>query len=283
MKKPRIHTDGVEEAQRLYAELLDGMDDESLAKTFVSYWTIGQTIATQSRFWLEDAIVEIILFQVKHLNRPATYVYSQAMLGKKYFEDRRTIAEIGEIAPEHLTERSPWRASVQESALQAIDILVGEQEREPLPARKPLHMRQWSNESNAKATSTDQNQLARIASSLKGPPATETAMQCNLLVIEPDKLDGKVHAWGIRFINPKTISQHSARKQERVNILRLYALLVQEKIMRLPESICVCLAELLEGFSGSLPRLLLCCDLLVERQAVEFHRGSVRRGVDCHP
>ena len=125
-----------EEFQRkhdpIYAELLDGMDDESLAKTFVSYWTIGQTIATQSRFWLEEAIAEIILYQVKRFNRPATYVYSQAMLGRKYFEDRKTIAEIGEIAPEHLTDRSPWRASVQVSALRAIDILVGEQEREPL-------------------------------------------------------------------------------------------------------------------------------------------------------
>src|SRR5262245_56526234 len=44
----------------IYAELLDGMEDEALAKTFVSYWTIGQTMATQSRFWLEAAIAEII-------------------------------------------------------------------------------------------------------------------------------------------------------------------------------------------------------------------------------
>ena len=95
------------------------------------------------------------------------------------------------------------------------------------------------------AMSKDKEQLARIAASLKGPPATETPMQCNLLVIEPDKLDGNIHAWGIRFINPKTFSQHAARKQERVNLLRLHALLVQEKIMRQPDAICVCLAELL--------------------------------------
>lgn len=229
----------------IYAELLDGMDDEALAKTFVSYWTIGQTIATQSRFWLEDAIAEIILFQVKHLKRPVTHVYSQSMLGKKYFDQRVHVSEIGEMQLEQLSERSPWRAVVQQAALREIDLLVGEQEREPSKPREPFKPRQWSSEGNAKAIEKDRHQLARIARALSGPPAIETPMQCNLLVIEPDNLDGKVHAWGIRFINPKTISQHSVRKQERVNLLRLYALLVQEKIMRQPQSICVCLAELL--------------------------------------
>lgn len=215
----------------IYAELLDGMEDEALAKTFVSYWTIGQTIATQSRFWLEAAIAEIIIFQVKRRDRPATHVYSQAMLGQKYFERRVPIAEIGELELERLTERSPWRTDVQQSALREIDLLVGEQEREPPPLREGMTPRHWSSESNVMAMSKDRDHLARIAASLKGPPATETPMQCNLLVIEPHKLDGNIHAWGIRFINPKTISQHAARKQERVNLLRLYALLVQEKIM----------------------------------------------------
>lgn len=229
----------------IYAELLNGMDDEALAKTFVSYWTIGQTIATQSRFWLEAAIAEIVIFQVKHRGYPATHVYSQAMLGQKYFERRVPIAGIGELELERLTERSPWRAFVQQSALREIDLLVGEQEREPPPVREVKNDQHWSSEANVMAMSKDREHLARIAASFKGPPATETPMQCNLLVIEPYKLDSNIHAWGIRFINPKTISQHAARKQERVNLLRLYALLVQEKIMRQPEAISVCLAELL--------------------------------------
>src|SRR5437016_3778366 len=33
----------------IYVELLKGMDDEPLSKTFVSYWTIAQTLATKSR------------------------------------------------------------------------------------------------------------------------------------------------------------------------------------------------------------------------------------------
>jgi hypothetical protein len=229
----------------IYADLLDGMGDEDLAKTFVSYWTIAQTLATQSRFWLEDAVAEIFIFRVRNLMCPATHVYSQALLGKQYFERRVPVSQMGEQALEHLSERSPWRAVVQQSALQEIDILVGEQEREP-PSPRNLHLpRQWSREGSEQAIRRDQEHLARIVSALQGPPATETPLQCNLLVIEPDKPDGAFHAWGVRFVNPKTISQHSARKQERVNLLRLYALLVQEKITRQPQSICVCLAELL--------------------------------------
>src|SRR5580700_2881970 len=49
----------------IYAELLRGMDNEALAKTFVSYWTIAHTLATQSRFWLEDAVTDILLHQVR--------------------------------------------------------------------------------------------------------------------------------------------------------------------------------------------------------------------------
>ncbi len=166
----------------IYAELLDGMDDEALAKTFVSYWTIGQTIATQSRFWLEAAIAEIIILQVKHKAHPATHVYSQAMLGQRYFERRVPVAEIGELELERLTERSPWRVNVQQSALREIDLLVGEQEREPPPVREIKNDRHWSSEANVMAMSRDKEHLARTAGSLKGPPATETPMQCNLVL-----------------------------------------------------------------------------------------------------
>jgi len=229
----------------IYAELLNGMKDEALAKTFVSYWTIGQTLATQSRFWLEDAIAEIIIAQVQRKGRSATHVYSQAMLAQGHFQQRKTVAEMGELAREHRTDRTPWRVLVQEGALREIDVLVGEQEREHPPVRKPGQPRQWSSQNNQEAIHRDQEHLRRVAASLRGPPATEVPMQCNLIVIEPDKLDGKVHAWAIRFINPKTVAQHAVRKQERVNLLRLYAFLTQEKIMRQPVTIHVCLAELL--------------------------------------
>jgi hypothetical protein len=235
----------------VYTALLDGMKDEALAKTFVSYWTIGQTMATQSRFWLEDSIAEIIVHQAENLERPVREVYSQAMLGtSEYPKSMIPIAMFGEWKREHLSERSPWRPAIQEQALSEIDVLVGKQERQPPPTRELLKAWRLSREGSAEAVSRDRKELARVYSSLSGPPATETPVQCNLLVIEPDRLDREPHAWGIRFINPKTIAQHATRKQERVNLLRLYALLVQEKIMRDPRSIRVCVAELLPRMGG---------------------------------
>jgi hypothetical protein len=69
-------------------------------------------------------------------------------------------------------------------------------------------------------------------------------------VVEPNRHDGRVHAWAIRFVNSKTLASHPARKQERVNLLRVYALLVQEKILRDPESIHVSVAEFVPRSSG---------------------------------
>jgi hypothetical protein len=59
----------------------------------------------------------------------------------------------------------------------------------------------------------------------------------------------KTHAWSIRFINPRAIASHASRKQERVNLLRLYAWLVQEKILRDPTQIEVCVAEIYARYS----------------------------------
>ena len=96
----------------IYAHLLKGMNDEPLAKTFVSYWTIAQTLATQSRFWLENAVAEMIIHQVKRCGRPATHVYTQTMLGKGYLERDVRVAAIGEEEMEHLTDRRPWRPTI---------------------------------------------------------------------------------------------------------------------------------------------------------------------------
>ena len=71
-----------------------------------------------------------------------------------------------------------------------------------------------------------------------------TPLKCNLLVIEPDLLNGEAQAWAIRFVNPKTIAQHATRKQERLNLLRLCAWLVKEKLVPERSSIHVQVAEL---------------------------------------
>jgi hypothetical protein len=240
----------------IYAELLSGMNNEALSKTFVSYWTIAHTLATQSRFWLEDAVAEIIMRQVRDNLRERQQddgpkkveVYSAKMLGAGYFKDRKPVADLGEDVLEHLTARSPWRVTMKTSVLTKIDTDVGEQERQQPPKRKPFQARQWTGEQNKPAKETDQRLLANILGAFDGKEASEFTLQCNLLVVDPDKVRDKVGVTGLRFVNPKTLSNHAARKQERVNLLRLYGYLVQERVYNDPKTIRVCVAELLPRY-----------------------------------
>jgi hypothetical protein len=241
----------------IYVELLRGMDDEPLSKTFVSYWTIAQTLATKSRFWLEDAVAEIITSQLRKFGGSATHVYSHKMLAHGYYERNVAVADLGENEVEHLTDRRRWRPPMKENALQAIDLLVGGQEREHInieQRQKPFLRRTWNAAQDGEETRKDQSQLNQIAGALGGRAISDVAIQCNLLVIEPERKDGKPHVFAFRFINPKTISSHAQRKQERVNLLRLYAFLVQEKPFREPRAVQACVAELLPRLESDFDR-----------------------------
>jgi hypothetical protein len=66
------------------------------------------------------------------------------------------------------------------------------------------------------AVSSDRKQLRAVAGSLAGPPPKLVKLQCNLLVVEPDRLDKQDHVWAFRFVNSTTLSSHAVRKQERV-------------------------------------------------------------------
>jgi hypothetical protein len=237
----------------IYADLLKGMEDEALARTFVSYWTIAHTMATKSRFWLEDAITDIIIHQARAQRRPATHVYSYAMLAAGHFDDKVTIADLGENYREGLSDRRTWRPKIQTRALDQVDAVVGQQERERKPGHDPVP-RAWNDKWNQRYAAKDRACLQAVAAAFtatsssqsieKIPALSEVTVQCNLIVVEPDKLDHAPHAWAFRFINPKTISNHAARKQERVNLLRLYSLLLQEKPLRDWHAIHISLAEL---------------------------------------
>lgn len=228
----------------VYADLLAGMNDDRLSKTFVSYWILGQTMATQSRFWLENAVAELIIHQAQKLGREVSNVYTQNMLADGWLSLKVEVAKIGEDQIEHLTDRRPWRAMVQRSALEGIDVAVGQRERERVAKRELYRSRDWQRANEPELKARDRADLARVVDSLKGPPAEETTLQCNLLVIGPNRKGGDPTVRAIRFVNPKTMSSHAYRKQERVNLMRVYALLVQEKILREPSAIQVCVAEL---------------------------------------
>ena len=240
------YKDFKKKADPIYGRLLEGMNDEPLAKTFVSYWTIAHTLATQSRFWLEDAVADIILHQVRQRQRELAMVFSAKMLGAGYFAQRKCVAELGEDALEHLSSRSPWRVPMSPRLLSEIDTMVGEQEQESPPERKPFQAREWTDEGNERAVAKDASLRKKIDGALgQGGEPSEISLQCNLLVVDPEKTEGAPSVQAIRFVNPKTLSNHAARKQERVNLLRLYGYLIQEKVYHKSPAINVCVAELL--------------------------------------
>ncbi len=227
----------------VYSVLVDGMQDEELARTFVSYWTVGQTLATQSRFWLENAITEIVITKARAEGRNSTRVYSQALLARGYLDMGKTVEDMGERWREELTSRRPWRVSLQRSARQTIDQMVGEHEGKL--RQLPFERVAAGEEVEWFDPDDDMKILQKVADALTGPPPSRINLQCSLLVIEPDRLDDQPHVWGIRYVNPKTLATHANRKQERVNLLRLYAYLVQEKLFRDPRQMRVCVADLL--------------------------------------
>ena len=119
--------------------------------------------------------------------------------------------------------------------------IIGEQERK---RKKKGIGRRWE-DPELDEPAEDQKHLARIANAFTGPPETEISLSCNLIVIEPDVHTPKEdHLWAIRFVNRKTIASHPNRKQERLNLLRLYGYLVQEKLLRMPTTIRVFVGEL---------------------------------------
>ena len=76
-----------------------------------------------------------------------------------------------------------------------------------------------------------------------------TAAACSTASLQPCRSGARrtgqtIHAYAIRFINPKTFTGAEKRKGFRADLLRLYAFLVQEKPFRDPVTIRPCVAEL---------------------------------------
>jgi hypothetical protein len=95
--------------------------------------------------------------------RPATDVYSHAMLAQRFTAWRRTNDQIGDFELEDLAQSSPWRAPHPRNVVQTIDLLVGEREREAPPVRQRFRRRQWSQEEYQWAQERDRAFLAKVA------------------------------------------------------------------------------------------------------------------------
>ncbi len=234
----------LEEKDPITFPFIKGLDNEPLARTFVSYAKLYQTLTTQCRFWLDAAVAEMILCQYQRHGRPVSHLYTQGFLANGWLDMKKTIADIGEEEKQHLADSRPWKARVQRTALRAVNHCVDEYEETFVLTRKSSRVRTWDSEAAALFDKRDREELQIVASALLRPPYSSVRLHCNLIVVEPNSADDSVHAYAFRFVNPKTFNGFAKRKDERANLLRLYAFLVQEKPFREPVTIRPIVAEL---------------------------------------
>lgn len=228
------------------ARIVEALGDDALRRGFVSYWTIAQTIVSQSRFWLDVALIRILL---ERPDRDGTgvEVHSPSLMGARWTRDTPplTLDMLGELRKEGHFLRGKWRVGLQASCLRAIDLLVGDQERD---REQALGFRRGDGRDDMLALEAakgrDLDHAWHVADALRGPPAEDVNLQCNLIVIEPDRRDDRVHAWAIRLKNPKLMSSPAERKAERTNSLRVLGFLLQEKVFRTPAVVSSCVAEI---------------------------------------
>lgn len=226
-------------ADPVYYTLLGGLEP-SLSQAFVTNWTLAHTLATVSRTWLEDIVVDLLQAKAERSDLPPPEIYSLKMLANGWYDSRRSIWNVGENWRAELTGRAAWRARIPQHALNEADAIVSEEERfyDRLSKSEESSLPKWF------ARSDDSEAKVRCAAATGGP-MTYVEMKCNLLILEPEFRDRKPHAWAVRFINPTLMNRRSTVRDERVNLLRLYAWLVDQKPFRTPMQISVVAADLL--------------------------------------
>lgn len=218
----------------LYSVLLRS-SGKDIYNTFVGYWTLAQTLATQSRFWLEWAICDVVRDHRARLGREVQ-VYSLRDLATGGL----TVAFMGEREKEWLGGIKPFRVGLKQNALDFIDREVGRVER-------VLSVRHGGPETlegtDAELERWDEEMLSGMPRQIKGRETDRVSIQCNLLVVEPG--EGQVNA--IRYVNDKSLSPAQAHR-EKVNILRVYAWLCQEKVLRRSVQLHARIADLLPRY-----------------------------------
>jgi len=241
----------IRERDPILHPLITGMEDDSLQEVYVSFYSIYQTLATQTRFWLEASIAEILVHQVREFGRSVSHLFTQNMLAEAGgYRDAKTVADIGEYELEHVVGKKEWLVDIKDEALETAKDLVGKYDRKyDRGAVKPTEDKRARLE--RELIDVDKEEKQTVIRSVRGQETASHKLYCDLLVVEPDQLDGQSRVCAFRFVNPKTFEKRAERKEERLNLLRLMAYLVQEKILRTPESIEVQIAEIVPRPSPS--------------------------------
>ncbi len=231
--------------------LVLGMEDVPLQAAYVSFFSIYQTLATQNRFWLEAAIAEILVHQAREFGHSATEVFTQNMLaeGNGYVRGK-SVADVGDAELEHVVGKKEWLVTLKNEILVTAKDLVDDYDRKFDRGAVKLKEPELSR-LGRELIDVDQKQMQKMRQSVRGQETPSHKLYCDLLVVGPDLLDGEVRVRAFRLVNPKTFEERAKRKEERLNLLRLMGYLVQEEILRSPETIEVKIAEIVPRRSSS--------------------------------
>jgi hypothetical protein len=212
----------------IYSKLLES-SGQDVYETFMAFWRLAQTFSTQSRFWLEEAICEIVRTQRKKFG---VQVYSLRDLTRDGWHSESDLAFMGERSREWDSRRGAFRVRLARELLDYVELEVSQRERE--------ERLQKLGEEIARAEEFDHRVLEGIFARVPKGPWQAVPLQCNLLVVEP----GEGHVWAFRYVNDKALSPSQMRR-EKVNVLRVHGWLCQEKVLRRPDKMTAVIAELL--------------------------------------
>ncbi len=241
----------IKEHDPILYPLVLGMENVPLQAAYVSFFSIYQTIATQNRFWLEAVIAEILVHQTREFGRSATEVFTQNMLVENNGYVRgKTVADIGEAELEHVVGKKEWFVTLKNEILVTAKDLVDDYDRRFDRGAMKLKEPELSRRER-ELIDVDQKEMQKMRQSVRGQKTPSHKLYCDLLVVGPDLLDGEVKVRGFRLVNPKTFGERATRKEERLNLLRLMGYLVEEEILRSPETIEVQIAEIVPRRSSS--------------------------------
>jgi hypothetical protein len=223
--------------------LVMGMHDEPLQRAYVSFHSIFQTVATQTRFWLEAAITDILIHQFRQVGQSATQLFTQNMLAERGFDRQTTVANIGEDQLEHVSGKKQWLVNSKAESFHTAEKLVSEYDRKY--DRGAVNLRKGDlYRLEPELIELDHEQMRRMRHSVRGTKIVSHKLDCDLLVVGPDHKQNEVSVRAFRFVNTKTFTKRETRKEERINLLRLLGYLVQEKIATNPYAIEVQIAEI---------------------------------------
>jgi hypothetical protein len=194
--------------------------DKPLQQAYVSFCSIFQTVATQTRFWLEAAITDILIHQFRQVGQSATQLFTQNMLAEGGFERGTTVADIGEAQLEHVSGKKQWLANLKAESIHTAEKLVSEYNRKY--DRGAVSLKEGDLSRLApELIELDHEQIRQMRHSVGGGKIVHHKLDCDLLVAGPENRQNEVSVRAFRFVNPKTFTKRETRKEERLNLLLL--------------------------------------------------------------